>query len=217
MGWGASAVWDVPESGFRHPAAHLHYYIPSHDDDVRRPQQLPNPAPPSPLSTIRSSRRPTDNNTHHHHPHPRPHPQPSQQNANPRIRPLPRQETHRATDLQRRRLRRPNAPEAGAGRHHPRAVGAQYDGPAGARGVGQVLLSRGGQSSGEVRRAERYVSPCFFREGGEGLEVGGLKRWGGRGEGSLGKICAGGFNGLNWTGLGLISGWVVVQSGILSC
>lgn len=63
----------------------------------------------------------------------------------------------------------------------------------------------------------RGMFPLVFFERGGGIGGGGFEEMGGRGEGSLGKICAGGFNGLNWTGLGLISGWVVVQSGILSC
>lgn len=77
--------------------------------------------------------------------------------AHSRVRPLPRQETDRPSHLRRRRLRRPDALEAGAGRHHPRAVGAQHDGTVGARGVGEVLFSRGGESFGEVWGVERYA------------------------------------------------------------
>ncbi len=93
-----------------------------------------------------------------------------------------------------------------------------------------MLLSRGGQSFGEVRGFERYVFPGFFLEGrrvggGDFEEMGvgetGRERRGDRGEG----MCGGeealvdwtglDWTGLDWTGADLGLGWV--QSVILSC
>merc|ERR1712137_396905 len=129
----------------------------------RRPKQPPTPTKHTPSNShpINSATRAPATDPH----------SPNRDNAHSRVRDVQSGQADGAPDLRRRRLRRQQSVESGAGLYHQRAVGAEHDGAVGAGGAGQVLLPGGREPLGEVRTLEGQISRAAQALQGQGLPV----------------------------------------------